>query len=113
MLKTRKKEKLILDACIAAKQSFVVDNTNPTALDREKYIAPARSNYFKTKAYYLQTDINDAIQRNNQREAQKRVPESAIRGTLNKLQPPAYEEGFDEIYIVTIGDNNLYYIKKA
>jgi predicted kinase len=112
MLKTRNREKIILDACINAKQSFVVDNTNPTILDRKKYITPAKDNSFKIKGYYLKVDVNDAIKRNEQREAKKRVPIVAIKSTLNKLQPPTYDEGFDEIYIVDIDGDGNYIIEK-
>ncbi len=42
MLKTRHREDLLLDACIRAQISFVVDNTNVLARERAKYIALAR-----------------------------------------------------------------------
>lgn len=38
MLKTRHRENIILEACIKAKQPFVIDNTNPSMNDRKKYI---------------------------------------------------------------------------
>ncbi len=40
MLKTRRREQLILEACLAAQQSFVVDNTNPLPSDRARYVLP-------------------------------------------------------------------------
>ena len=43
MLKTRNKEKILVEACLEAKQPFVVDNTNPTLADRKKYIDPAKN----------------------------------------------------------------------
>jgi predicted kinase len=46
MLKTRHREKLIFQACLDAKQRFVIDNTNPTVEDRKKYIIPAKSQGF-------------------------------------------------------------------
>jgi hypothetical protein len=42
MLKTRYREDLLISACIVAKQPFVVDNTNITQVNRERYIRPAR-----------------------------------------------------------------------
>ena len=38
LLKTRHREQLLLDACLATDQRFVVDNTNPTVAARLKYI---------------------------------------------------------------------------
>jgi len=47
MLKTRNRKDIFLDACIKAKQPFVVDNTNPSIEDRKKYIDIAKSAKFK------------------------------------------------------------------
>ena len=41
-LHTRNKENLLLEDCLRKGYSFVVDNTNPTAADREKYILRAK-----------------------------------------------------------------------
>src|SRR6266853_479136 len=47
MLKTRHREQLLLAACLAAKQPFVVDNTNPLPSDRARYIGVAREAGFR------------------------------------------------------------------
>lgn len=45
LLNTRHKEKRFLDMCIELQQRFVVDNTNPTIADRQRYILlPAKQN---------------------------------------------------------------------
>ncbi|HXP68284.1 MAG TPA: ATP-binding protein, partial [Candidatus Dormibacteraeota bacterium] len=51
MLRTRKREEQLLAACLDAGQSFVVDNTNPQASDRAKYIGSARAKGFRVVAY--------------------------------------------------------------
>ena len=43
MLRTRRRERLLLDACLAGRQPFVVDNTNVLAAERARYIEPARA----------------------------------------------------------------------
>jgi hypothetical protein len=48
----------------------------------------------------FETDLNSAILRNNERTGKERIPIPGIRGTFKKLQPPLYDEGFDQIYIV-------------
>ncbi|HKV47878.1 MAG TPA: AAA family ATPase, partial [Candidatus Acidoferrales bacterium] len=51
MLRTRRREELLLDACVQGKQSFVIDNTNPLPSDRARYIVPARTAGFQVMAY--------------------------------------------------------------
>ena len=48
MLRTRHRERLLIDACIAGKQAFVVDNTNPTRKARARYLEAARAAGIKT-----------------------------------------------------------------
>jgi len=105
MLKTRNREKILIDACIKAKQPFVIDNTNPTFKDREKYIRLADDAGFKIIGYYFQSSIKDAVARNDKRENKEKVPIPAILGTHKKLELPKYEEGFDELKYVAIGTN--------
>jgi hypothetical protein len=84
------------------KQPFVVDNTNPTALDRARYLEPARSARFRLVAYYFQPDVQGSRTRNDLRTGKARVPVGAIYGTASRLQPPTWEEGFDAIYDVWV-----------
>jgi predicted kinase len=102
MLRTRHREALLLRACLAAKQRFVVDNTNPTRLDRAGYIAQAKAEGFRVVSYYFEVDAPGSIARNAQRVGKARVPSIAIHGTRRRLEPPTPEEGFDEIYVVRI-----------
>ena len=41
-LHTRNKERILLTSCLEEQRSFVVDNTNPLAEDRARYIKAAR-----------------------------------------------------------------------
>jgi predicted kinase len=45
MLRTRRREQILVQACLVAKQSFVVDNTNVTRADRARYVPPARRGF--------------------------------------------------------------------
>jgi predicted kinase len=110
MLRTRHREELLLAACLAAKQPFVIDNTNPLPSDRARYIVPARDAGFRVVAYFFDTTLRDAIQRNNQRAGKQRIPVPAIAGTLRKLQPPVLQEGFDAIYKVTISPEGVFVV---
>jgi len=102
MLRTRHREQLLLAACLAGNQPFVIDNTNPLPADRARYIGPAREAGFRVVAYFFDTSLRDAIRRNNERSGKQRIPIPAIAGTMRKLQPPTTEEGFDAIFKVTI-----------
>ena len=113
MLRTRHREQLLLAGCLAAKQSFVIDNTNPLPSDRARYIGVARDAGFRVVAYFFETSIADAIRRNKQRSGKQRIPVPAIAGTLRKMQAPTLEEGFDEVYRVTIPGEGGFVVSKG
>ncbi len=102
MLKTRRREKMLFEACLAAKQSLVIDNTNPTPDDRSRYIEPAKAVGFRVIGYYFQSKIEDCKARNEQRSAEKVVPLPGLLGTYNKLTQPTLAEGFDELWYARI-----------
>jgi predicted kinase len=112
MLKTRRREKILFDACLEAKQSFAIDNTNPTVSERQRYILPAKTKGFKITGYYFQSNIEECKQRNNQRHQKLKVPLVGILATAKKLELPTYQEGFDQLYYVKISNNNSFIIDK-
>ena len=103
MLQSRHRETLLLMACLNAKQAFVIDNTNPTTEERARYIAPSRAAGFRVVGYFFDTDIRDALVRNELRQGNQRVPERGLRGTFVRLQLPSRKEGFDALFRVRIG----------
>jgi predicted kinase len=106
-LKTRNREQKFLNVCIETQLPFVVDNTNPSKLDRQKYITIAKKSQFKVIGYYFQSKISEALERNSQRQGKERIPDVGIKGTFSKLQIPTFDEGFDELYYVEIKNNNF------
>lgn len=105
MLKTRHRESLLLRACLEMKQSFVVDNTNPTPPDRARYIESAKASHFGVIGFYFQSKSSDLLLRNSARPEGKRVPERGILGTHGRLVLPTLGEGFDKLYYVRIAEN--------
>ncbi|MFC0329074.1 AAA family ATPase [Paenibacillus sepulcri] len=103
MLKTRHREHIFVDASINAKQPFVIDNTNSTKTDRQKYMDAARSQQFKVTGYYFEPNLEESMARNDKR-SQGKVPLPGLRSTLRKLQKPDFDEGFDQLYSVRIVD---------
>jgi len=107
VLRTRSREKKFLATCLESKQRFVVDNTNPTQADRAVYIQAAKERKFSVACYYFSSRIEDAIARNALRSGKARVPDIAIRSTLDKLECPSLSEGFDALYHVDIVDGEF------
>ena len=112
MLRTRYREKLLFEACLEAKQKFVLDNTNLTREEREKYIVRAKEFGFKIVGYYSQTKIEKAIERNNRRAGKAKIPEKGLRGAHKRLQIPDLEEGFDKLFYVLINDENQFVVEE-
>jgi predicted kinase len=102
MLRTRNRETRILDACLDAGQSFVIDNTNPTRQERARYIEAAQPKGFRIVGYYFQSEIEASLRRNAAREAADRVPDVGVRGTHARLELPSPSEGFDSLFYVSL-----------
>jgi predicted kinase len=102
MLRTRRREEVLLAACLQSGQGFVVDNTNLRPSDRQRYLEPARATGFRAVAYLFKTTLGDAMQRNNLRTGKQKIPAPALASAFKKLVPPSAEEGFDEIYTVEL-----------
>ncbi|MCG8609258.1 MAG: ATP-binding protein, partial [Pseudomonadales bacterium] len=68
MLKTRARERILLDACLSTMQPVVIDNTNVTELDRAKYIQKFREFGFKIDGYYFSSSVTECLARNGARE---------------------------------------------
>lgn len=100
LLNTRNKESQFLNKCIELQQRLVIDNTNPTKKEREKYIIRLREGKYEITAYYFQSKVKDSIRRNDGRK--EKIPEVGILSTYKKLELPSINEGFDKIYYVEI-----------
>jgi predicted kinase len=111
MLRTRHREQLLLAACLQGRQPFVIDNTNPLASDRVRYIAPARAAGFRIVIYFFETSLRDAIRRNNQRRGTQKIPVPGVAATFRKLQVPTQEEGVDALYTVTVSPENRFGVR--
>jgi len=112
MLKTRRREQILLKACLEAKQPFVVDNTNVTRESRAGYISQAKGSNFSVIGYYFKSALQSAIERNDRRAGKARVPLKGILATHRKLELPSYDEGFDRLFYVEIGDDGAFIVKE-
>ncbi len=112
MLRTKHREKILIEACLEAKQPFVIDKMNATVEARAKYIALAKEYKFTVVGYYFASDLAAAIRRNNHRTGKARVPENAIHSSYERLQIPTFEEGFDELFHVKNLDAKDFVVEK-
>ena len=106
MLRTRRRERLLLGACLAGAIGFVIDNTNPTREERARYILPACEAGFRLIGYHFDLPIATCLARNAARPPAERIPPRGLYGTRKRLQPPTYDEGFDLLYRVTLDDDD-------
>ncbi len=102
LLKTRHREKRFLELCLATHQRFVIDNTNPTRLERARYVEPAKERGFSVVGYYCESKVEDCLRRNAERPGAERVPEVAIFSAAKKLEAPSLSEGFEQLFYVRL-----------
>jgi len=106
-LRTRNKERHLLEKCIAEGRSFAVDNTNPTAADRARYIIPSKDAGYSVTGVYFRSSVEKCMERNAMRKGKAKVPAVAIFATAAKFEIPDKAEGFGELYYVRIEDETF------
>ena len=106
MLKTRHRENIIFEASLRSKTKMVIDNTNMTIHDRERYIQRAKDADFEVVSFYFETDLHSTLQRNAQREGKAKIPEVGVKATFQKLEKPTSMEGFDTLFKVKLIEND-------
>jgi predicted kinase len=100
----RRQRQLIAEA-LSAGHGVVVDNTNPTAADRQPLLELGRAHGARIVGYYFASRLEDCLERNRAREGANRVPDVALFTTVKRLERPQVIEGFDALYHVRlIGD---------
>jgi predicted kinase len=107
LLRTRHREARFLELCLETRMPFVVDNTNPTRAERERYVRPALEHGFRAVTYWVDAPPRVAIDRNATRPPRRRVPVSGILGTRKRLEVPCAGEGFAELWRVVADDGRF------
>ncbi len=111
MLRTRRREWILFEACLAARQACVIDNTNPTVADRAPYIAAARAAGMRVVGYYFRSDLHECQARNVGRPGRQAIPMGGLRATAARLQRPSPAEGFDELHDVCIDAGGAFVVQ--
>ena len=107
LFNTRNKETKFFDQCLELQQRLVVDNTNPTKDERQRYIEKLKARKYEIIGYYFQSQIKDSLARNALRKGKAKVAEKGILATYKKLELPQKEEGFDQLFYVEIADGEF------
>lgn len=104
-LKTRYQENLAINEYLKNNENIVIDNTNITKEERQKYISAGKENNYKIMGYYFKSSINECIERNEKRK--NKIPRTAVANKFNHLEIPSFDEGFDELYYVSIENSEF------
>ena len=102
LLRTRHRETLLLNACLCSQQPFVIDNTNPTRLERSRYVEEALTYGYRVTGYYFRSEVEGCKERNAARTERQIVPLPGLLGTYKRLELPQLNEGYSALYYVTI-----------
>ena len=99
-LKTRNKERLLLEECFEKNLKFVVDNTNPTRENRQRYISLAKEKGYKVIGYYFKSDINGCLKRNAIRN-EKNIPDKRCLQLTRSLKFQALKKALTSFTMYT------------
>jgi AAA domain len=112
-IRTRARERALLERCLASHTPFVVDNTNATRAARAPYIAAARAAGFRVVGYFFRSDPKKAFERNRKRPGKEAIPAGGLFATAKRLEPPTMDEGFDSLHVVEIADAGGFVVKQS
>jgi tRNA uridine 5-carbamoylmethylation protein Kti12 len=113
MLKTRQRERALIETCLKITQRFVLDKVNATRSDRSDVIVAAHAARFRVIGYFFQISTRVAVARNKERSGKAQIPLVGIFGAYKRLEPPSRAEGFDELFVVTIAADRKFMVNPA
>lgn len=87
-----------VDNILSQGKNAVIDATSVSVRDRKDWIDIAKNNNAEVRAYFVDTPVDVAKQRNRKRE--RKVPEDVIDRQASRLQPPTKAEGFDLVVVI-------------
>jgi hypothetical protein len=60
---------------------------------------------------YFETSLKAALVRNARRSGKAVIPVPGVIGTYRRIEAPCKAEGFDELLVVTIGQNGEFHVE--
>jgi predicted kinase len=74
MIKTRRRERALIETCFKIQQRFVLDNVNATRADRSELITAGHAARFRVIGYFFQVSTRVAVARNKERSGKAQIP---------------------------------------
>lgn len=106
-LRTREREDAMLHALFISEEDIVVDNTNVSPEEREKYFQLADQNGYMTVGIFMESILNDCLKRNAQREGDARIPDIGVEARAKNLVLPTSDEPFDYLFFAKMKDGDF------
>lgn len=97
-LRTREREDAMLHALFISEEDIVVDNTNVSPEEREKYFQLAEKNGYMVVGLFMESILKDCMKRNAQREGDARIPDKGVEARAKDLIMPTEDEPFDYLF---------------
>ncbi|MBK9036543.1 MAG: AAA family ATPase [Myxococcales bacterium] len=97
-----RRQRQLIAAALAAGRSVVVDNTNPSPVERGPLIELGRAHGARVVSYWFPLAVAEALVRNAGGGA--RVPDLGVLSVAKRLVAPGAAEGFDQRFEVRIAD---------
>jgi predicted kinase len=105
--KKEERQRRLIGEHLRAGRSVVVDNTNPTPIEREPLIAIGRGLGARVVSYAFVTTVEEALRRNAGRDGDARIQDVGIFSVAKRLVLPGEAEGFDRRFEVRLSDDGL------
>jgi predicted kinase len=94
------RQRRVVAGLLAEGAAVVVDNTNPSPVERAPLVELAAAAGVPVRAVFLDTPVELCRERNDARTGRARVPLVGIHGTAARLAPPTTDEGFADVQVV-------------
>ena len=102
--KKEERQRRLIEEHLRSGQSVVVDNTNPTPIEREPLVAIGRAVGARISSYVFVVSVEEALRRNAGREGRARIDDVGIYSVAKRLARPTAAEGFHDRFEVTLTD---------
>jgi predicted kinase len=96
------RQRRVIEDALRQRRSVVVDNTNPSPLERAPLVALGRAFGARLLSYWFVSTVPESISRNAARSGRARIDDVGIHSVAKRLVAPAHAEGFDSYFEVRI-----------